>query len=51
MLRMHLRDAVRSDDIDLAIRVALESFISSQKYSVMNHLKKVLSQLHLSDSI
>ena len=39
--RMHLRDAVRADDIDLAIRVALESFISSQKYSVMNHLKKV----------
>ena len=41
--RMHLRDAVRADDIDLAIRVALESFISSQKYSVMNHLKKVLA--------
>ena len=39
--RMHLRDTVRSDDIDMAIRVALESFISSQKYSVMNHMRKV----------
>ena len=39
--RMHLRDQVRGDDIDMAIRVALDSFISSQKYSVMNHLKKV----------
>lgn len=39
--KMHLRDYVRADDIDLAIRVMLESFIQSQKYSVMNHLKKV----------
>ena len=39
--KMHLRDHVRADDIDLAIRVMLESFISAQKYSVMNHLKKV----------
>ena len=38
--RMHLRDVVRSDDIDLAIRVMLESFISSQKFSVMQHLKR-----------
>lgn len=38
--RMHLRDYVRADDIDLAIRVMLESFIQSQKYSVMNHLKR-----------
>lgn len=40
--KMHLRDYVRADDIDLAIRVMLESFIQSQKYSVMNHLKKVM---------
>lgn len=38
--RMHLRDVVRSDDIDLAIRVMLESFIQSQKYSIMMHLRK-----------
>lgn len=42
--RMHLRDHVRADDIDLAIRVALESFIQSQKYSVMNHLRKAFSK-------
>ena len=40
--RMHLRDAVRSDDIDMAIRIALESFISAQRHSVTSHLKKVL---------
>ena len=39
--RMHLREEVRSDDIDLAIRSMLESFISAQKYSVMKQLKKV----------
>lgn len=42
--KMHLRDYVRGDDIDLAIRVMLESFIQSQKYSVMNHLKKSFSK-------
>lgn len=42
--RMHLRDYVRSDDIDLAIRVMLESFIQSQKYSVMSHLKKAFGK-------
>jgi DNA replication licensing factor MCM2 len=39
--RMHLRDYVRSDDIDMAIRVMLESFISAQKFSVMKNLRKV----------
>ncbi|KAL7746617.1 MCM DNA helicase complex subunit [Sorochytrium milnesiophthora] len=38
--RMHLRDYVRSDDIDMAIRVTLESFISAQKFSVMRQLRK-----------
>ena len=42
--RMHLRDHVRADDIDLAIRVALESFISAQKYSVTNHLKRAFAR-------
>lgn len=42
--KMHLRDHVRADDIDLAIRVALESFIQSQKYSVMTHLRKSFSK-------
>ena len=42
--KMHLRDYVRSDDIDLAIRVMLESFVNAQKYAVMKHLRKVFSK-------
>jgi DNA replication licensing factor MCM2 len=32
--KMNLRDYVRSDDIDLAIEMLLESFLQSQKLSV-----------------
>jgi len=32
--KMHLRDYVRSDDIDHAISMLLDSFLQSQKYSV-----------------
>jgi len=39
--RMHLREYVRSDDVDLAIQVALDSFLSCQKYSVKQLLHKV----------
>ena len=38
--KMHLREYARSDDIDMAIRVMLESFFSAQKFSVMRNLKK-----------
>lgn len=38
--KMHLREYVRSDDIDMAIRVMLESFIGAQKYSVMRSLRR-----------
>ncbi|KAJ2356162.1 MCM DNA helicase complex subunit [Coemansia erecta] len=38
--RMHLRDYVRNDDIEVAIRVALEGFISAQKMSVMRSLRR-----------
>ena len=41
--RMHLRDNVTDDDVDIAIRVMLESFIDTQKYSVMRQMKKVNS--------
>jgi DNA replication licensing factor MCM2 len=37
---MHLRDVVRDDDVNLAIRVMLDSFISSQKYGVQRTLRK-----------
>lgn len=42
--KMHLRDHVRSDDIDLAIKVMLESFLQSQKYSISKNLRKKFSQ-------
>lgn len=39
--RMHLRDYVHEDDVNMAIRVMLESFIDTQKYSVMKTMRKV----------
>jgi DNA replication licensing factor MCM2 len=38
--KMHLRDYVRSDDIDVAIDMMLESFLQSQKVSVGRQLRK-----------
>lgn len=38
--KMHLRDYVRSDDIDQAINMLLESFLQSQKVSVARQLTK-----------
>lgn len=42
--KMHLRDYVRSDDIDLAIEMLLESFLQSQKVSVARQLAKKFEQ-------
>lgn len=42
--KMHLREYARSDDIDMAIRVMLESFFSAQKFSVMRNLKRAFSK-------
>lgn len=39
--RMHLRDYVNEDDVNMAIRIMLESFISTQKFSVMRSMRKV----------
>ena len=39
--RMHLREYVHEDDVNMAIRVMLESFIDTQKYSVMRNMRKV----------
>ena len=48
--RMHLRGQVRSDDVDLAISVLLESVIKSQKYAVSREMRrkfgKYLSHKH-----
>lgn len=43
--KMHLRDHVRSEDVDTAIRTALESFINAQKYSIARSLRKVQTTL------
>ncbi len=39
--KMHLREYVREDDVNMAIRVMLESFIDTQKFSVMRNMRKV----------
>ncbi|RKP13512.1 MCM2/3/5 family-domain-containing protein [Piptocephalis cylindrospora] len=42
--RMHLRERVRGDDLDVAIRVMLESFIGAQKHSVMRTLRRAFAR-------
>jgi len=42
--RIHLRENVISEDVDLAIGVMLESFIQSQKYSVAKAIQKRFSR-------
>ena len=39
--RMHLRDYVNEDDVNMALRIMLESFISTQKFSIMRGMRKV----------
>lgn len=39
--RMHLRQHVMQEDVDMAIRVLLDSFISTQKFGVEKALQKV----------
>jgi DNA replication licensing factor MCM2 len=39
--RMSLREYVRGDDIDLAITVAVESFVNAQKMSIKKTLQRV----------
>jgi DNA replication licensing factor MCM2 len=38
--KMHLRQVVNQSDVDMAIRVMLQSFIETQKFQVMNMLRK-----------
>lgn len=38
--KMHLRNFVTSDDVSMAIRIVLESFIQTQKYSVMRQMQR-----------
>ena len=39
--KMSLREYVRADDIDLAISVAVQSFVSAQKMSIKKTLERV----------
>jgi len=49
--RMHLRDFVNDDDINVAIQIVLQSFIDAQKYGIMRTMKKVFSFLFLGKKI
>nr|KAF6423024.1 minichromosome maintenance complex component 2 [Rousettus aegyptiacus] len=42
--RIHLRDYVIEDDVNMAIRVMLESFIDTQKFSVMRGMRKTFAR-------
>ncbi|XP_076239028.1 DNA replication licensing factor Mcm2 [Calliopsis andreniformis] len=42
--KMHLRDHVQENDINLAIRMMLESFIETQKYSVMKSMRQTFQK-------
>ncbi|KAG5275181.1 hypothetical protein AALO_G00144480 [Alosa alosa] len=42
--RMHLRDYVLEDDVNMAIRVMLESFIDTQKFSIMRSMRKTFAR-------
>lgn len=44
--KMHLRDYVRGDDIDLAISVTIGSFVSAQKMSIKKTLERVSRDLY-----
>ncbi|KAI8057837.1 MCM-domain-containing protein [Syncephalis plumigaleata] len=42
--RMHLREFVRTEDIDMAISVMLDSFIGAQKYAITKTLRRSFSK-------
>lgn len=42
--RMHLRDAVTEVDVNMAIRMMLESFVEAQKFSVMKKMRNTFQK-------
>ena len=42
--KMHLRDHVQESDINLAIRMMLESFVDTQKFSVMKSMRQTFQK-------
>ncbi|KAF1745531.1 hypothetical protein MXB_192 [Myxobolus squamalis] len=41
--KMHLREYVNNDDVNMAVRVMLESFIDTQKYSATKNMRRTFS--------
>lgn len=39
--KIHLREYVQEDDVNMAVRMMLESFVETQKYSVMKSMRQV----------
>jgi DNA replication licensing factor MCM2 len=39
--RMHLREYVNEDDVNMAVRIAIESFVDTQKYSITKTMRRV----------
>lgn len=42
--KMHLREFVHDEDVNMAVRMMLESFVETQKYSVMKSMKQVFQR-------
>ncbi|XP_056644504.1 DNA replication licensing factor Mcm2 [Diorhabda sublineata] len=42
--KMHLRDYVHEDDVNMAVRMMLESFVETQKYSVMKSMRQTFQR-------
>ena len=42
--KLHLRDYVRDDDVNMAIRVMVSSFVETQKFSIAKQMQRVFSK-------
>lgn len=42
--RLHLRDYVRDDDVSMAIRVVVTSFVETQKFSISKQMQRSFSK-------
>jgi DNA replication licensing factor MCM2 len=42
--KLHLRDYVREDDVNMAIRIIVTSFVSTQKFSISKQMARVFSK-------
>ncbi|CAG9822909.1 unnamed protein product, partial [Phaedon cochleariae] len=42
--KLHLREYVQEDDVNMAVRMMLESFVETQKYSVMKTMRQVFQR-------